>query len=43
MNNQLIAAVCTSMVFGFLVGILFTWWLLRIVENDFKKQSMHKS
>ncbi len=39
MNYQLIAAITTSMIFGFLIGILFTWWLLRVVENDYRKHS----
>jgi hypothetical protein len=28
---------------GTLTGILFTWLLLRITENDFRKQSKHLS
>jgi len=43
MNYFLISVITTSVLFGFLAGILFTWWVLRIVENDFKKQSKHLS
>ena len=41
--NIITSVIIFSFLFGVLIGTLLTWYLLRIVENDFKKQSKHLS